>query len=179
MPKPPRRGEPAFLPLDDRGVMEALGFRRKGPDVHVPVPLDLFPEHPNLAIWQVTGDSMTGDGIHAGDLVLLDKTRIPGAGEITVVFVNGTSTDGEPCSGRTLKRVRRGDDGSPVLVPSNPAYPPIVLTLDSSTLSLGVAVGVITTLPDGRRLARRLDDGRAVEYAAQDGREPARGTGTR
>jgi SOS-response transcriptional repressor LexA len=125
------------------------------------VPLALFPEWETLAVWgPVRGDSMTGDGIRDGDWVLLDDARIPRDGDITAVFIPGGQ--------RTLKRVRHDPQGR-VLVASNPDYPPQPLPPDMSTLCCGVAVGVVTRLPDGRLRAWRLDDGQALDYDPEAG----------
>lgn len=63
----------------------------------------------------VKGDSMIGDGIMDGDLVLIKETPNVENGELAVVIVNGEEG--------TLKRVYK-KDGSIILHSSNPAYPP-------------------------------------------------------
>jgi Peptidase S24-like len=121
------------------------------------VPRGLFPEWETLAVWgPVTGDSMSGDGIRIGDLVLMDDARIAGEDDITAVFVIGGQ--------RALKRVRHDGQGRTVLVSSNPEVPPQVLPAGTDTLCCGVCVGVVTRLPDGRLRARRLADGQELDY---------------
>ena len=49
-------------------------------------------------IMRVDGDSMTGAGIHDGDLIVVSRAETPRAGHIVVALVHGD---------RTLKRLRR------------------------------------------------------------------------
>ncbi|UCG78498.1 MAG: repressor LexA [Nitrospirota bacterium] len=64
---------------------------------------------------RVSGDSMSGAGILPGDMVLVDKGRSPGSGDIVIAEVDGEWTM------KYLKK--RG--GSVTLLPANPAYEPI------------------------------------------------------
>lgn len=65
----------------------------------------------------VEGDSMKGDGINDGDLLVIHKTPNPADGDICVCFVNGEFT---------LKRIEH-KDGKVFLMPSNQRYEPIEL----------------------------------------------------
>jgi phage repressor protein C with HTH and peptisase S24 domain len=143
----PAPGDPGYQPLDENAVMAAFGLPDAGSRVPVTYPRDLFPEE-HLAIWRVSGDSMSGDNINDGDLVLLDQTRLPGDNDITAVLLGAGN--------QVLKRVRYREDGTRELVSSNPAHPPIVLSPETGSMCWGVLVGVITTLPDGRRTAWRV-----------------------
>ena len=72
---------------------------------------------PHTYVIQVSGDSMTGAGIFAGDLVIVDRARPARVGDIVVAV-----RDREP----TLKRLgRRGSHF--VLLAENPAYAPLVI----------------------------------------------------
>ncbi|OMF17192.1 hypothetical protein BK131_04290 [Paenibacillus amylolyticus] len=62
---------------------------------------------------KVKGDSMTGDRIHEGDLVIVSVQNEVHPHEIAVVSVNGEKA--------TLKRVKRQNDVV-MLLPSNPSY---------------------------------------------------------
>ncbi len=62
---------------------------------------------------RVEGDSMTGDGIDDGDLLVVDKSLPARDGCIAVCYVDGEFT---------LKHLLRHDDGSVTLQPSNPRY---------------------------------------------------------
>jgi repressor LexA len=64
---------------------------------------------------KVSGDSMSEAGILAGDIVLVDKSRVPRSGDIVIAEVDAEWTM------KYLKK--RGD--SVTLIPANPAYKPI------------------------------------------------------
>lgn len=65
----------------------------------------------------VDGDSMKGDGINDGDLLVIHKTPNPADGDICVCFINGEFT---------LKRIEH-IDGQVFLMPSNKRFKPIEL----------------------------------------------------
>lgn len=65
-------------------------------------------------VLEVRGDSMNGDGILDGDLVVVEAGAVVGPHEIAVVLVAG--------EGATLKRLRRSGDQVHLLA-SNPAVP--------------------------------------------------------
>ena len=95
-------------------------------------------------VLEVKGDSMTGDHILSGDLIIVQKTDRYESGILVVVDVGGEAT---------VKRYfRKG--GRIVLQPGNPAYEPIELPDGeaSSCRIIGRVVGVIRSLgshPDG------------------------------
>lgn len=64
---------------------------------------------------RVSGDSMAGDGIGDGDLLVVDRSVEPYDGCIAVCYVDGEFT---------VKRVRL-EKGCAWLMPSNPKYRPI------------------------------------------------------
>ena len=75
---------------------------------------------------RVEGDSMTGEGIREGDLLVVDRSLTPADGDIIIAAVDGDFTvkrlrlgAEKTADGRSRKRVS--------LEPANPAYP--VLTL--------------------------------------------------
>ena len=67
---------------------------------------------------RVSGDSMDGDGIRDGDILVIDKSEEPHDGAIAVCFINGEFT---------VKRLSIHDDGSVTLLPSNPKYRAITI----------------------------------------------------
>ena len=87
------------------------------------------------------GDSMTGDRIHSGDVVLIRKQDAVRDGDIAAVALDNELT---------LKRIRRlrSPDGTVAftqLLPSNPSYSPIEIGGEDETRSvriLGKAVAV-------------------------------------
>ena len=82
---------------------------------------------------RVTGDSMTGDRIEEGDVLIVDCSREATEGKICVVWFNGE---------HTVKRVHYADP-LVVLLASNPAYPPIYVQLDDDFRIFGVVTFVI------------------------------------
>lgn len=68
---------------------------------------------------RVSGDSMSGDRIHDGDIVIVRRQNYIDPNDIAVISIDGEEA--------TLKRVRFVD-GKAVLVPSNPAYEPIIVS---------------------------------------------------
>lgn len=67
-------------------------------------------------VLKVRGDSMSGDGILSGDLVVIEKNDAPPDGEMVVALIDGTHA--------TLKRLYR-EKGRIRLQPSNPTMKPI------------------------------------------------------
>ena len=65
----------------------------------------------------VSGDSMEGDGIRDGDILVVDKSEEPRDGAIAVCFINGEFT---------VKRLKISD-GCITLLPSNPRYKAITV----------------------------------------------------
>jgi repressor LexA len=69
----------------------------------------------------VTGDSMIGDGIHDGDIVVIRAAQDAPNGAIVVALIDGFEV--------TLKRLRRRKDAV-ALESSNPAYQPRIIPAD-------------------------------------------------
>ncbi len=88
-------------------------------DDFLDLPLDLNRElvrNPASTFFvRVAGDSMTGDGIGNGDLLIVDKSIDPHDGCIAICCLDGEFT---------VKRLKLESDGV-WLLPSNPAYKPI------------------------------------------------------
>ena len=79
---------------------------------------------------QVSGDSMTGEGIREGDLVVVEKGREPKNGDVVIAEVDGEWT---------MKYFRKRGRQM-VLEAANPKYPPII---PKSEFRLG---GVVTAV---------------------------------
>jgi DNA polymerase V len=77
------------LPL--RGVAGA-GFPSPAQD-YAEEPIDLSawlaPNRPSAFVMRVDGSSMVGAGIHAGDMVVVDKAKKPQSGSIVVAVAEG------------------------------------------------------------------------------------------
>ncbi len=82
------------------------------------------------------GDSMLGDGIHHGDLLVVDRSLEPLPGRVIVIAV-----DGEP----TVKRLECRQDRT-CLVASNPRFAPIPLEGRECQV-WGVVTHVVHELP--------------------------------
>jgi repressor LexA len=102
-------------------------------------PLDLAVENeentlildPSIAdegtfLLKVKGESMTGDHILPGDMVLVKKQDTAMDGDLVVVLIGEEAT---------LKRFKR--DGEKItLLPSNPSYKPVVIDSNSDEISI-------------------------------------------
>ncbi len=82
---------------------------------------------------RVSGDSMTGVGIHDGDILVVDRSEDAAHGKIVVAAVDGEMT---------VKRLYL-KDGRCGLLPENSAYPPLRIGSDQDLRVWGVVVGVV------------------------------------
>ena len=90
---------------------------------------------------RVEGESMSGAGIHDGDLLVVDRSITPVSGDIIIAAVDGEFT---------VKRLRidppsaaNGGRRKVSLVAENPAYPPIVMSGMSCLRSFGKVTALI------------------------------------
>ncbi len=91
-------------------------------------------KHPEATFFaRVEGDSMSGEGIAEGDILVVDKAAEPYDGCLAVAFVDGEFT---------LKRVRYEADRI-LLVPSNPKYRTIEISRDEDFSVWGVVRWII------------------------------------
>jgi len=126
----------ATVPLPLYTSRIAAGFPSPADD-HLEAPLDLnehLVKHPAATfVVRVDGDSMTGAGIHDGDLLVVDRSLEAKSGSIVVAVVNGEMTVKRLLIDR--KRIR--------LVPENQAYKPIEIGDFSELVVWGVVAHVI------------------------------------
>lgn len=87
---------------------------------------------------RVVGNSMSGEGIDDGDILVIDKSLELIDGDLAVCFINGEFT---------VKRVKLEKDFA-WLVPSNPDYQPIKVTKDDEFTIWGI---VTYTVKKNRR----------------------------
>ena len=137
-PQPLRTQRTAqHLPL--AGERVAAGFPSPADD-YVDVGIDLNDQlirHPTSTFFlRVSGDSMTGAGIHDGDLLVVDRSLDPRPGRVVVAVLDG---------GFTLKRLMR-HQGRLRLEAANPSYPPLDLQSCDDAQIWGVAIHVIHSL---------------------------------
>lgn len=103
----------------------------------------LMLRHPDASfLARAHGDSMTGAGIHDGDVLAVDRSMAAQHGDIVVACVEGEYT---------VKRLERRPD-SVALVAENAAYAPIVVRNADDLRIWGVVVLVLHPLVrEGRR----------------------------
>jgi len=80
----------------------------------------LIPHPASTFLLRVSGDSMTGAGIHPGDLLVVDRSVEPRSGRIVVARLGDAFT---------LKRLVHRRSGW-WLEAAHPAYPPLALETD-------------------------------------------------
>lgn len=82
---------------------------------------------------RVSGDSMTGAGIYAGDILIVDRSIAPSDGKIVIAAVDGELT---------VKRLYRRD-GHIRLLSENPQYKPIEIAAGQDLHVWGVVIHAI------------------------------------
>jgi DNA polymerase V len=94
-------------------------------------------KHPAATFFvKVQGDSMINEGIHSGDMLIVDRSLEAGNNKIIVAILNGEFT---------VKRIRkRGKKLS--LLSGNPEYPPIDITEDCDFEVWGIVINVVRSL---------------------------------
>lgn len=132
-----------FLP-DFGGGMEIPNFLSKV-SAGLPFPVDDHDEsrldlnnylvrHPSQTFYvRVTGDSMTGAGIHSGDMLIVDRAIKARDGSIVLAVVEG---------GFTVKKLRH-EGNRMFLQPENPDFKPIEITQEMDFEIWGVVTNVI------------------------------------
>ncbi|MHB1562924.1 MAG: transcriptional repressor LexA [Leptospirillum sp.] len=105
-------------------------------DGKITIPASFLSEKPDYVL-SVIGDSMTGVGIHEGDLAFIKKCETVSNGDIIVAQIQGEMT---------LKTYIH-DKGRLILRAANPAYPDrIVLPEDESGLVQGRMIGLFRSI---------------------------------
>ncbi len=125
------KGNVLPLPLAEESV--AAGFPSPAEDF-IDINIDLNEEliqHPASTFFlRVSGHSMTGAGIHDGDLLIVDRSHNPMPGHIVIAVMDGAFT---------VKRLAR-HNGLPRLEADNPDYPPLELRDFNEVQIWGVAM---------------------------------------
>lgn len=128
------------LPYADGGIR--AGFPSPAQD-YLSESIDLNKElirHPASTFYaRVIGDSMAGEGITEGDILVIDKSVEPEHGDLAVCCLDGEFT---------LKRLRFMSDNRLYLMPSNRKYRPIEITRETDFSVWGV---VLYTIKANRR----------------------------
>jgi len=97
----------------------AAGLPVESVEQHATLSFADFVGHPGTFALEVRGESMIGDHICDGDMILLERTSEVHDGDIVVALVGGAET--------TLKRFYREPGDRIRLQPANPALQPIVV----------------------------------------------------
>jgi repressor LexA len=101
-------------------------------DEQVSVPADFLRSGDHFVL-RVRGDSMIGDGVHDGDLIVVQRAESASDGEMVVAMVNGEVT---------LKRIFRDGRATIRLQPANPELP-TMLAPAAEVQVQGVVVGLL------------------------------------
>ena len=101
-------------------------------DERIEVPPDLAGSGSNFVL-RVRGESMVDEGIHDGDLVIVQSASAANQGDMVVALVGGEVT---------LKRLYREAGETVRLQPSNAALPPMIVPADEVTVQ-GTVVGLL------------------------------------
>jgi repressor LexA len=101
-------------------------------DERVAVPADFLRSGDHYVL-VVRGESMIEDGVHDGDLVVVQRTHTVADGEMVVASVSGEVT---------LKRIYRDNASTVRLQPANPAVP-VILAQAGEVEIQGLVVGLL------------------------------------
>lgn len=85
---------------------------------------------------RAAGDSMTGAGIHHGDILIVDRSLDPADNNIVIAVLDGELT---------VKRIRKSADGL-LLMPENKRYAPVRVTEEMDVAIWGVVTNVVHSL---------------------------------
>lgn len=98
----------------------------------VPVPSEMVRNISDAYLLRVRGDSMSGEGINPRDLVVVKPQQAANHGDLVAVLVGDEAT---------VKRIHF-NGGQVRLMPSNPAYDPIIIDREDARI-LGRVVGLM------------------------------------
>lgn len=98
----------------------------------IPVPHEMVRNIEGAFLLRVRGDSMSGEGILPRDLVVVKPQQTANHGDLVAVLLGEEAT---------VKRIHFDPSGVK-LVPSNPAYEPIVVSRDDARI-IGRIIGLI------------------------------------
>jgi repressor LexA len=133
LPQMPPTNGPSAAELPLFGVVAAGAPIESIPDdEQVFVPTDFLRSGDHYVL-RVRGDSMIGDGVHDGDLVVVQRSESAPDGEMVVALVGGEVT---------LKRIYREGASTVHLQPANPALPTLIAP-SSEVQVQGVVVGLL------------------------------------
>lgn len=143
---PPDLSSELHLPFADQGIQ--AGFPSPAQDF-INDSIDLNHEiitHPASTFYgRVNGDSMIGENIEDGDLLVIDRSIEPADGDLAVCCLDGEFT---------LKRIRL-ETNRVWLVPANENFDPILVTPDHNLSVWGVVTYTIKRVQRKRNMRHR------------------------
>jgi len=108
-------GDSVSLPLVGRVSAGTPILAEEQIEEHIEVPRRFLGDVRGCFLLRVRGNSMIGAGIMPDDVVVVRRQAVASSGDIVVALL------GEEATVKTLV----SDEGTPVLMPANPAYQPI------------------------------------------------------
>ena len=130
------------LPFASEGIR--AGFPSPAQD-YMDISIDLNKElvrNPAATFYgRVSGDSMKGDGLEDGDILVVDKSLEPQNGDTAVCFIDGDFT---------LKDIKIEKDVV-WLVPANPEYQPVKVTSENDFMIWGIVTYSIRKIRGKRK----------------------------
>jgi len=108
-------GDSVSLPLVGRVSAGTPVLAEEQIEEHIDVPRRFLGDVRGCFLLRVRGDSMIGAGIMPDDVVVVRRQAVAASGDIVVALL------GEEATVKALV----ADEGTPVLMPANPAYQPI------------------------------------------------------
>ncbi|PIE83773.1 MAG: hypothetical protein CSA07_05520 [Bacteroidia bacterium] len=133
MLQPERHGE-QLIPMAPQDI--PAGFPTPldhGERLSIDLNAELIPHPESTFCGRVRGESMAGEDIHDGDILVIDKSLEWHDGSTVVAYINGEFTV------KTIARV----DGHYALMPANPEYRPIPIVEGDEVRIWGVVKWVI------------------------------------
>ncbi|MDD3520101.1 MAG: transcriptional repressor LexA [Actinomycetota bacterium] len=118
MPNPFNDSSILYLPLLGRIAAGKPIFAEENIDEYVPISKQVMGRAEGQFLLRVNGDSMSGDHIMDGDMLIVKIQDTAENGDIVAALLNDEAV---------VKRFYKRSDGTVELVSSNPLYEPIVL----------------------------------------------------
>lgn len=139
-PRSIRIMHPQYQPSNRVVMLPLLGQIAAGAPIHaqehvedlIPVPSEMVRNIEGAYLLRVRGDSMSGEGILPRDLVVVRPQQTANHGDLVAVLLGDEAT---------VKRIHFSDKAVK-LIPSNPAYDPIVIEQEDARV-IGRIVGLI------------------------------------
>ena len=130
----PKQDQSHSMPLAHTGV--SAGFPSPADDfkeLRISIDQEVVKNEEATFYARVAGQSMQGAGLDDGDLLVIDRSKEPEDNAIAVCFIDGEFT---------VKRLKV-EAACIYLMPENPNYSPINVTVDNQLIIWGVVTYVV------------------------------------